>query len=69
MPAIPARMTIAMTGSCRASAASVESSRNAANVARGLMTTVRARSHHSFWSDRADSTAVLMRPAYCLPDA
>ena len=36
-PAIPARMTIAMIGSCRASAASSESSRSAANVPRGLV--------------------------------
>jgi len=52
-------MTIAMIGSCRASAASAESSRNAANVPRGLVKTASARSHHSFWSDRVESTAVL----------
>ena len=69
MPAIPARMTIAMIGSCRASAASAESSRSAANVPRGLWNTASVRSHHSFWSDRAGSTAVLTRSAYCLANA
>jgi len=69
MPAIPARMTIAMIGSWRASAASDESSRSAANVPRGLDKTASARSHHSFWSERVDSTAVLTRSAYCLPNA
>jgi hypothetical protein len=62
-------MTIAVIGSCRASAASDESSRNAANVPRGLEKTASARSHHSFWSERADSTAVLTQSAYCLSDA
>ncbi len=62
-------MMIASTGSCRASAASSESSRSAANTERGLWKIASARSHHSFWSERVDSTAVLTQSAYCPPNA
>src|SRR5262249_53051120 len=45
------------------------SSASAAKVARGLVKTASARSHHSFWSDGVDSAAAVTGPAYCLANA
>jgi len=62
-PAIPATITIASTGSCRASAAAGESSRSATKTPRGLWKIESARSHHSRWSEGEGvcSAAVLTR--------
>src|SRR5579864_5558991 len=45
--AIPVSNTISSTGSARSAAASLVSSRKAANTGRGAWTTRRVRSHHS----------------------
>src|SRR5262245_11996156 len=62
---MPARKTIAVSGSWRASTASCESSRRALNVSFGSTRTVTARRHHSRSSEAAGRSAcVLMRLAY-----
>ena len=59
-PAIPASQIDAASGSCRASAASSESSRSEAKTARGATSTAGARSHQ--FRSSADPFVVSARP-------
>src|SRR5919198_2378716 len=62
--AIPARPTMARIGSCRARAASSESSRSAAKTGRGSIRTTSARASQTRSSLGPDCASTAMRPAY-----